>query len=183
MLLFLLLLFTASAAAQIQVGARPEPMVVLKSLHYRDLGLWDLALCNDYPRSVVVPPERVYLWLPHLRFVSPQRARAVLKRSQHRTRSATAARLLEYGAVLAALFTGSGLVSASTRITSGLTIGTVALHQTANRLQASAPSLEPFTLELFERPVELKAGECTTRTAFAALQTRAVPVNVTGELP
>lgn len=181
--MILQLICTFALCAQLRVLATPEPMEVVRALNVRDIGLWDVVICNDGDTARSVPVERIRLMLPGLRIIDQARAQAVVSTALKRSKRALAARLLTYGAALATTFTGSGLVTANARVISSLAVGTVTLTQTSKWVESSLPDLSPFAASSLSAPVELQAGACTTRTVFAAKTKGARPIEAREPAP
>jgi len=176
------LLACGALCGQIRVLATPEPLEVLRATGVRNLGVWTIGVCNDGKEARVVSPERIRMLLPELRIVEPSRAAALLNQGQRRSKRATLARLLAYGAALATSFTGSGLVSANPTIISALALGTVTLNQASSWTASTLPDLSPFSSNLLSSSLDLPAGGCATRSVFTALMKHARPMSATEAL-
>lgn len=170
-------------SAQLRVLATPEPPEVLKALNLRGLALWDVMVCNDGATHLNVAPERIRMLLPALRVVDPARAQAVLQTAVKRSKAATAARLLGYGAALATTFTGSGMIAANAKTVASLALGTVVLTQGQKWTEASVPDTTPYLSNGLTAPIDLNPGACATRTVFAARTRGAKPLQASEPAP
>lgn len=172
----LIFAFVVSCQAQVRVLATPEPMVVLQALRVRDLGLWNLSVCNDSATPVVLQHERLVLALPSLRIISSVRAQAVLAHARSRTPRATAARIIRYAPIVATA--AAGLSQVPARAVGIMAVGAIAADQIASRLEASTPLLEPLLRGTTDTALELGPGQCGSRTVFAAIQQSVKPIEV-----
>lgn len=175
-----LLLLCLPLWGQVRIKATPEPMVVLRSLRMRSLGLWTLAICNDSEQDVALSRERLTLAFPPssgLRIVSSERAREALAYAQRRTWQARVASVMRYG--LMASTAGTALAGSQKNVVSGLALGAVLADQVARRLENEIPRLDPWLAGLSDDPLTLGPGQCGSRTVFAALQKEAHVLEVT----
>lgn len=168
-----LLLAAAALPAQVQVLYSPAPSEVLRALRPR-IGLWTIRACNDGAQAVSIPPERVFLAAPTVRFLAPEQAATVLAMRAKMSTAAQVVRYLEWGAMGATVITGSGLVAASTKVVSSIAIGATAAHTIGDKLTGEIPALGPIGTQLTD-PIQLAPGGCATRVAFAALMKSPAP--------
>jgi hypothetical protein len=172
--LLAILVLAFPAGGQMRILATPEPMEVVRSVGVRGLGLWHLTVCNDSEAAVSLSQERLRLALPGIRIVASDRARAVLTYSRSRTRTAVAARVIQYllmGAAPAAGFSG-----VPTPVVAGLALGIGVANQMAARLDSEVPPLAPLLSGLSDEALALGPGACGVRTVFAAPVHGARPV-------
>ncbi len=167
-LILFCLLLPATVRAQVTVAYTPEPMVVLRAMNVRDIGLWSVRACNDGPAAVTVPVERLYMASGAVRLITPERARAVVLDRRSRSKKALAAQYIGYGLSIAAVLTGFGPIAASKDVIAALALGSTVAHEARRQLDAEAPDTGPFLESMLNGPVTLEAGACATRTAFAA---------------
>lgn len=145
--------------AQVAVGIYPEPMEATAAFGVTKWAVWDVDLTNKGTASATVNPADVYALAPKVRWLRGKRAELALQRSQSRSFWAKVLLVATYGDDGAMLITGSGRVSASMEIISGLAIAVPVLHRLSERAKGQVPDTAPFLTDLLRGPVKLMPGE------------------------
>ena len=156
------------AHCQVSASATPEPMAVLKHIPVKDIGIWDIRLCDDGVMPVELPEERVYMAFPQVHFLTATSARIVLAARVSRNKKQIAADIITYGLIGAAQITSWGPVAASKTVIGGLTTGAGLAAVIRDKLQSQVPSVQVFEDNLLTGTITLQPGGCVTRSAFAA---------------
>jgi len=166
-------------AAQVRVLATPEPMAVLAALNVKELGFWNVVLCNDDLSAVTIAPEEIKLALPTIRIVQPDIAWTVLTDKRAKSKKAKVAKYLTYAGIGALTVAGFRNVDASwltPKVVSAIGLGTIALDKFKQQMESELPSLAPFADTLLRGPVVLGPRACVTKAFFAGKMPNPQPV-------
>jgi hypothetical protein len=168
----------APARADISVLLSPQPVSVTRSFGVTMVDVWTIRACNAGAVNVTVAPERIYEAVPTVFFLDTVESQAVLAQSHLHSRWVKIARYIEGAVLLATLFTGSRMVTASPKVVVTLGLSTSAAHEIGDLIENAAPNTTAISSILLTEPLTLGPGACATRLGLANLQSGTTPVSV-----
>jgi hypothetical protein len=108
--------------------------------------------------------------LPTVRFVQPDRARAIIVAGVGKSKKAIAAKWINYGLMGAIPMTAWGPIAASKTIIGAIGVGASIGGQVQKSLEGQLPDLTPLFATALTAPFALAPGACDTHTVFNAKQ-------------
>jgi hypothetical protein len=155
----------------------PEPMIVLKSLHIKDFGVWTCRICSDLDSVITIPKEKVFMAAgTKIRPIDELRATSMLMQGQSKHWTLRTLRILGIAgaATLLAMRT-----STDPSVLKWLGVGSSSIPILSEFLSKDVPDLSPYLSNMLKADVVLSAGHCATYSIFAAKMKRVETFEVT----
>lgn len=164
-----MVLLAVSALAQVQVQWTPLPNAVVNATvgKGRDIGTGKLYVVNDSSWRVVLPPERVYMALPHVKIIPPEMAMAVLTVRRQSTKKEKVLRVVGYSALGALGLTFWNVPPAA--VVRGLAATAGVAQYVREDIQKQEINFAPLFADTLKQPITLDPGQGASFTVFNAL--------------
>lgn len=163
-----LLLAAIPACAQVSVRYSPEPMAVPAAVlaNAKQMGRWQVDLCNDGLNPVMLPIQRVMMAAGPISLIDPADALLVLTANVRRSPSSRIVTILRYAG--AGVSIGLAVASrANVAWSAGIGVASSVLPDVITVAQGAVPSAVPL-VSTVKWPLLLASGECATDHMFAA---------------